>query len=67
MCVQVFVNFTVTALLMYGKVSIARASRELLQEKALLLCGVVTQIGSLVGAFAIFGAVQAGHFEQPSC
>lgn len=59
-------NFILSASVMYLKVSIARGAKELVQEKALLACGIATQIGSLVGAMTMYGVVNTGHFDPPS-
>ena len=62
---QATINAAASSTVMYCKVAIAKASKELVEERALLGCGVATQIGSLSGALTMFGVVQAGVFPTP--
>ena len=43
--------------------AIAQGAKELMEEKALLGCGIATQIGSFVGAITTFAVVNTGHFN----
>ena len=65
---QIVAYILLSAFMTFSKVSIATTLR-LNGRKALLWCGIVTQIGSAVGAILMFLLVNELHLfkEKPAC
>ena len=64
---QVILVVVFSSCVSYSKVAISTIAHHSAKARGLRWCGIVTQIGSFLGAIVTFSLTEKGVFAEPHC